>query len=204
MATIIHPQKQETETQRYLLVGPHTGKTLTVNGHPFVEGRYSFTGPAHQIASLTNIFRRYSALPEAEAQAFQIEYIKANGTEEERKAVADFEARQSDGDSFLIPQTGGEQTGGEQTDGEQTDGEQTGGEQTDGEQTGGEQAGGERPTLGEAIGMLDPEDSDHWTSNNLPSLDKLSELTGKKVGRADVDAVAEGYTRAKARAAKQG
>ena len=184
MATIIHPQKQETKTQRYLLVGPHTGKTLTVNGHPFVEGRYSFTGPAHQIASLTNIFRRYSALPEAEAQAFQIEYIKANGTEEERKAVADFEARQSDGGSFLIPQTGGEQTGGEQT--------------------GGEQTGGERPTLGEAIGMLDPEDSDHWTSNNLPSLDKLSELTGKKVGRADVDAVAEGYTRAKARAAKQG
>ena len=58
-----------------------------------------------------------------------------------------------------------------------------------------------KPTLGEAIGQLDPEDDKHWTSNNLPTLDVLESMTGKKVARSDVDAVAEGYTRAKARAA---
>ena len=58
-------------------------------------------------------------------------------------------------------------------------------------------------SLAEAIGLLDPGVDAHWTSNNLPSLERLGELTGKKVARSDVDAVAEGYTRAKARAAKQ-
>ena len=60
-----------------------------------------------------------------------------------------------------------------------------------------------RTVGGEAIGQLDPEDDKHWTSNNLPALDVLESMTGKKVARSDVDAVAEGYTRAKARAAKQ-
>lgn len=59
-----------------------------------------------------------------------------------------------------------------------------------------------KPTLAEAIGMLDPENDSHWTSNNLPGLDDLERLTGVNVTRADVNAIAEGFTRAKARAAK--
>lgn len=60
----------------------------------------------------------------------------------------------------------------------------------------------DKPTLAEAIGLLDPEDDAHWTSNNLPAIDVLEQLTGAKVSRADVNAVAEDFTRAKARAAK--
>lgn len=60
-----------------------------------------------------------------------------------------------------------------------------------------------KPSLGEAIGQLDPETDAHWTSNNLPAIDYLSSVTGTKVTRADVDAIAAGYTRAKARQARQ-
>lgn len=58
--------------------------------------------------------------------------------------------------------------------------------------------------LAEAIGTLDPDNDAHWTSNNLPSLEYLTDVVGKKVGRADVDAVADGFTRAKAKALKAG
>lgn len=201
MTTIVQ-QKQETKTQRFVLVGPHVGKTLNVNGHPFVDGEYTFQGPAHQVESLAKIFKRYAALPIEEAQAYQIEYVKANGSDEDKEKVAQFEAqRQSQ-------QPQGEQTG-EQT---QAQTEAPGSEDPNagrGEGTGSQSHDPNpptdpvKPTLAEAIGTLDPEVDAHWTSNNLPSLDVLSELTGKKVGRADVDAVADGYTRAKARAAKQ-
>lgn len=61
----------------------------------------------------------------------------------------------------------------------------------------------EKPTLGEAVAELDPNADADWTSNNLPSIERLSAITGVKVTRAEVDAVAEGYTRARARQAKQ-
>ena len=61
----------------------------------------------------------------------------------------------------------------------------------------------EKPTLGEAVAELDPDADADWTSNNLPSIERLSAITGIKVTRAQVDEVAEGYTRARARQAKQ-
>lgn len=59
-----------------------------------------------------------------------------------------------------------------------------------------------KPTLEEALAQLDPEDATSWTSNNLPSVEKLSTLTGTKVTRENVNGLADGYTRAKARAAR--
>jgi hypothetical protein len=56
--------------------------------------------------------------------------------------------------------------------------------------------------LAEAIGKLDPAVDGDWTSSNLPSLDALEKLMGKKPSRDDVNAVADGYTRAKAKAAR--
>lgn len=215
MTTIIQ-QKQETKTQRFVLVGPHVGKTLNVNGHPFVDGEYIFQGPAHQIESLAKIFKRYAALPIEQAQAYQIEYIKANGSDEDKAKVAQFEQSQELSKALdLKPEgedtgdKGGEQTG-EQANQASSDAPGSQAPASDASTGTGSQAHDpnppqdpQKPTLAEAIGLLDPEVDAHWTSNNLPSLDILSEQVGKKVGRADVDAVAEGYTRAKARAAKQ-
>lgn len=132
-------------TQKFVLIGPHAGKTMNVNGHGFVDGEYTFQGSAEQAATLARIFKRYAALPVEQAELAKLKTQQA---------------------APAAPAAG-------------------------------------KLTLGEAIGALDPENDRHWTSNNLPALDVLEELTGKKVARNEVDAVAEGYTRAKARAAKQ-
>ena len=139
-----------TASTKFVLVGPHAGKTMNVNGHEFVDGEMTFHGSAEQAATLARVFSFYSALPEREAELAQ---LKADKAPQAPQAPQD--------------------------------------------------AAPGKPTLAEAIGALDPDVDAHWTSNNLPSLDYLSELTGKKAARGDVDAVAEGYTRAKARAAKQ-
>lgn len=137
-----------TVTQKFVLVGPHAGKTLNVNGHEFEDGEYVFQGSAEQVAVLTRVFADYAALPAEHAELAELKAVQAPVA-----PVAD-------------APTG-------------------------------------KPTLGEAIGALDPENDKHWTSNNLPALDVLEELTGKKVARDEVNSVANGYTRAKARAAKQ-
>lgn len=137
-----------TVTQKFILIGPHAGKTMNVNGHEFVDGEYTFQGSAEQAATLARIFKRYAALPVEQAE------------------LAELKAQQAAPAAPAAPAAG-------------------------------------KLTLGEAIGALDPENDKHWTSNNLPALDVLEELTGKKVARNEVDTVAEGYTRAKARAAKQ-
>jgi hypothetical protein len=54
----------------------------------------------------------------------------------------------------------------------------------------------------EALKTLDPADDDHWTSNNLPALDVLGERVGQDVTRAQVNEVAQGFTRAAAKAAR--
>lgn len=59
-------------------------------------------------------------------------------------------------------------------------------------------------SLPEAIGLLDPNNDDHWTATNIPALDHLALLTGAKVSRLEVNQAAPGYNRAAARRLKAG
>lgn len=173
-----------TTTAKFKLIGPHEGKTLDVNGHSFVDGEYEFQGQPAQITILKKIFAHYGAYeydsPEAHeaAEAFALaELGRELGTD-----------------------TGGAGAG---TDTGNTN-------HVESTLTSLGQAGlntslpeaAPKPSLGDAIGGLDPENDAHWTSNNLPSLDHLTEVTGAKVSRGEVEAIADGYTRAKARANK--
>jgi len=151
-------------SKRFVLIGPHKGKTMTVNGHQFVDGVFDAQVGEDKVGMLTRVLSFYGAVPEAEAELLALRSASTVQAELAKPA---------------------EQSVGALTESKPAP------------------AGDAKPTLGEAIGQLDPEDNDHWTSNNLPSLDHLSALTGSKVARGDVEAVAEGYTRAKARAAKQ-
>lgn len=152
-----------TTTQKFVLVGPHAGKSMAVNGHEFVDGEFTFQGSSAQIAVLTNIFGYYGAVPAEKAELEQLRAEKSQGEQTQAPAAP---------------------VGSDTNDKDVKD--------------------PVLPTLAEAIGMLDPENDAHWTSNNLPGLDDLSKLTGKSVSRADVEAIAAGYTRAKARQAKAG
>lgn len=164
-----------TTSQKFVLVGPHAGKSMAVNGHEFVDGEFTFQGSSAQIAVLTNIFSYYGAVPAEKAELEQLRAEKSHGGQTQAPA----------GDK-----------GGEQT---QAPAAPVGSDTNDKDVK-----DPVLPTLAEAIGMLDPENDAHWTSNNLPGLDDLSKLTGKSVSRADVEAIAAGYTRAKARQAKAG
>ena len=37
--------------QKFVLVGPHAGQTMHVNGHEFVDGEMTFQGSAEQAAT---------------------------------------------------------------------------------------------------------------------------------------------------------
>lgn len=168
-----------SSTQKFVLVGPHAGKSMAVNGHEFVDGEFVFQGSDAQIATLTNVFSFYGAVP---AEKAELEQLRA---EKSQAPQAPSTPADPEGDK-----------GGEQT---QAPAAPVGSDTNDKDVK-----DPVLPTLAEAIGMLDPENDAHWTSNNLPGLDDLSKLTGKSVSRADVEAIAAGYTRAKARQAKAG
>ncbi len=153
--------------QKYVLIGPHKGKTLVVNGHPFVDGEYVYQGSVSDCANLAKLFGYYGAVTAAEA-----ELIEAN------EKIAALVAGKNSGAS--VPSLGGDLPPPSPP------------------------AGPPKPTLAEAVGHLSWEQETHWTSNNLPSLEFLAEVTGKKVSRAEVEAVAEGYTRAKAKSLATG
>ena len=170
--------------QKFVLVGPHAGQTMHVNGHEFVDGEMTFQGSAEQAATLERVFEFYGAMTaeKAELHALRGEQKPEGNKQPEGGAQADSGAT-------------GDQAG--------TQGSTTSTETTGTAQNTPNGAPDVKPSLAEAIGLLDPETDAHWTSNNLPNLEHLGELVGKKVARDEVNAVAEGYTRAKARAAKQ-
>jgi hypothetical protein len=142
--------------QKFVLVGIHKGKTMTVNGHEFVDGVFVFQGSITQIASLTKIFGYYSAVPSEVAELA------------DARAAITAQAGAAVGGSMDKPTPPAEPM----------------------------------PTLAEAIGQLNWEQETHWTSNNLPATDFLASIIGKKVTRAEVEAVAPDYTRSKAKLAK--
>lgn len=170
--------------QKFVLVGPHAGQTMHVNGHEFVDGEMTFQGSAEQAATLERVFEFYGAMTaeKAELHALRGEQKPADNKLPESGARVDSGASGGQADA---------------------QGSATSTEAVKLAQDAPNGAPDAKLSLAEAIGLLDPGVDAHWTSNNLPSLEHLGELTGKKVARDEVNAVAEGYTRAKARAAKQ-
>lgn len=218
-------------TQKFVLIGPHAGRSMVVNGHEFVDGEFTYAGSEGQAATLARVLEFYGAVP---AEKAELEQLRSERTGPIRadldKALSELPGDQTDpeyvvkamsahfGELFtaedeakvreLVKAQASQDASGNQAgaQGSAASTETTGADQN--KPNGADQnkpngAPDSKPSLAEAIGQLDPETDAHWTSNNLPNLEHLSELIGKKVARDEVNAVAEGYTRAKARAAKQ-
>jgi len=190
-----------TGSQKFVLVGSRAGKTLNVNGHQFVDGEMTFVGSAAQIATLERVLGFYGVLPAEKAELAQLKAdkpVEKSQAELDAEAEAEAEAKAEEA-ARLVAEEAAKQKA-ETDPPAKTDAE------LEAEEAARKQAEldalDSKPSLGEAIGLLDPNEDKHWTSNNLPNLEHLGELIGKKVARAEVDAVAEGYTRAKARAAR--
>ena len=210
-------------TQKFVLIGPHAGRSMVVNGHEFVDGEFTYAGSEGQAATLARVLEFYGAVP---AEKAELEQLRSERTGPIRadldKALSELPGDQTDpeyvvkamsahfGELFtaedeakvreLVKAQASQGASGDQAG---TQGSAASTETTGADQNKPNGAPDSKPSLAEAIGPLDPETDAHWTSNNLPNLEHLSELIGKKVARDEVNAVAEGYTRAKARAAKQ-
>lgn len=170
--------------QKFVLVGPHAGQTMHVNGHEFVDGEMTFQGSAEQAATLERVFEFYGAMTAEKAELHALRGEQKPEGDKQPDSTAQVDSGASGGQA-------------------DAQGSATSTEAAKPAQDAPSGAPDAKPSLAEAIGLLDPEVDAHWTSNNLPNLEHLGELTGKKVARDEVNAVAEGYTRAKARAAKQ-
>lgn len=192
----------------YVIVGPNAGKTMTINGRDFLEGRHEHVGPEHEHNTLINLFSRfYSVFPEQVAAHEQAKYdalVKGEPAPSVLETVltpAPVAAPIPEPTTEpVVPQGGVVEAGKPALVGETP-------RETVVEKPLEEdkplEGDARKLTLAEAIGLLDPEVDDHWTSNNLPALDVLSDLMGgMKVGRADVEDVASGYTRSAARKAR--
>lgn len=195
-----------SKTQKFVLIGPHAGKTIAINGHEFVDGEFTYAGSDHQVATLARVFEFYGAVPAEKAELEELRAQKQEkGNPPTRKqldeAIAGLPGEQTDPDyvvNAMRSHFGDLFTSGDEMMVREVvvkPAPNTGNA---------DQSDAPKPTLAEAIGLLDPEVDSHWTSNNLPGLDDLERLTGTKVSRQDVEAIASGYTRAKARQAKAG
>ena len=204
-----------TQQAKFVLVGPHEGKTMHINNHQFIDGEYTFSGAPAEIVTLTQIFSFYSAFPADTAELMQLRADKAAadaalGGQTKPQVQHDaslttvslkIEVDTTDATASLEKLSA--QAQATQADLAAALGEEAPAPAVVTLHTGApDDAPDGMPTLAEAVGTLDPEQDTHWTSNNLPSLDHLSVLLGKKPTRGEVEAVADGYTRAKARAAR--
>lgn len=181
-------------TQKYVLIGPHADKTIDVNGHKFEDGEMTFHGAPDVIVGLTQLLSFYGAVPSDTAELLELRRLQHEKLNPQDPAAVP-------ATPVLTPEPvvapDATTTPAEDEEAAKAAAEAKALAEALGDDS---QAG--EVDLSEALSTLDPEVEAHWTSNNLPSLEYLSTMTGKKISRSEVDEVAEGYTRAKARAAK--
>ena len=160
---------------RYRLVGPHEGRSITLNGHRFIDG---FTGwmdrPESDWLKIdVQMINFYSSVREtythgsAEGEGPIEVQLNGGGTETQATDESAGHDEATEGGSGVHPAEGG---------------------------------GPERPTdpvtLKEALDRLNPSVNEQWSRTGKPDLDYLSARVGRRVSRSEVDKVAPWMTRA--------
>lgn len=192
----------------FVLTGPLAGRTIRLGSQPYVfkEGRLTITAPAEEIALHARFLERnWQAYPEGhpalEGQADGQREVQTNTQQDGQPPVR----------SDVQSNGGGAEAGGAAP-------VRGGGVETEAGQTGSAPGGDgqqavltdpvKEPTvelntkLQKAVLGLDPADDTHWTKDGKPAMTAVEKLYGSAaITRADVEAVAPGWTREKARAA---
>jgi hypothetical protein len=193
----------------FVLTGALAGRTIRLGSQPyaFEKGRLTITAPAEDVALHARFLERnWQAYPEGHPALEG----QTNGQRDLQ------EGSQPDGQppvhSDVQPNGGGTEAG----DAAPVRG---GGVEAEAGQAGGVPDGDgqqavltdpvKEPTvelntkLQKAVQSLDPADDTHWTKDGKPAMTAVEKLYGSAgITRADVEAVAPGYTRDKAKAAQ--
>ncbi len=192
----------------FVLTGPLKGKTVNLGSLPyrFADGRTTLIASVEDTALHARFLERnWQAYPEGppalEGQTDGQREVQTNTQQDGQPPVS----------SDVQPNGGGTEAGGEADHGAgATDpeagqaGSVPGG---DGQQAQLNPAGDPPPPevntkLQKAVQSLDPADDNHWTRDGKPAMSAVEKLYGSAgITRADVEAVAPGWTREKAKAA---
>lgn len=188
----------------FVLTGALAGRTIRLGSQPYVfqEGRLTITAPAEEVALHARFLERnWQAYPEGHPALKEV----PDGQRDLQ------EGSQPDGQQ---PVHGDVQPNGGGTEAGDAAPVSGGGVEAEAGQAGsvpgrdGQQAQLNPPPpevntkLQKAVQSLDPADDSHWTKDGKPAMTAVEKLYGSAaITRADVEAVAPGWTREKAKAA---
>ena len=179
------------------LHGHYSGKTITLNGVKFIDGKVKLHGPTNEVESLMGYLgKSYQALPEVEVKKYgtdQVEeIIQSRGSEEVSSDVLPVGEGSAEDSTHDL---GGADDFNEDGSGRIPGGGGSG--ESEGDRFEGTAQGKIDPVkLKNVLESLSPTDDSCWTTLGLAKLDKVCTLYGNEgVTRRDVDAVWPGLTR---------
>lgn len=185
----------KTNQKIFVLTGPLAGKSINLGSlpYPFRDGKLLITATPDELALHARFLERnWQAYPEGHPKLVEVSNGQRNiPPEKEPNSEPPIP-------SDVQPSGEGSDEGEPQNDGEGTTDAPQGeaGDLPDGD--GYAEELNER--LAKAVRSLDPENDDHWTKDGRPTMAAVEKSYGATdFTRADVDAVAPGYTRDKAR-----
>lgn len=162
----------------FILVGPHAGKTITLGGHPFIDGVFAF-GKGMEVAPGPQDVAKKGNLLGKLYQAY------LEGSPQLAAAEARLAGEETPEGELRVEQR-------EQQEQEQRQPSGAGGS--------GRAAQGAIRT---ALTKLDPENDEHWTDAGLPAVEAVRQLSGNDdVSRQDIKSLAPKLTREEAAKAR--
>lgn len=202
----------------FRLFGPRKGKTVTINGHKFVNGEYAAVIGPHNAANLIRVLSYYAAYakgtPEYDAALAKEQEEEANGADEVHEGSVEGSAAEVHGDGgpdgsgpAEVPADDGEGAAEDAAPGTGSDSDGDGHEGSGVRKF--EDGSGDEPrepasvgseAVKEAVLKLDPENDDHWVNTGAhkgkPKLAAVEEAYGKAgLTRDDLEAALPGWTR---------
>lgn len=216
---------------KFIAVGPHAGKTITLGRFEFVDGVYEYEGPAdeeHLVAK--TLEDQFSVVREdraEEAQAAYEDLVARTALEEPKQTPSAVEEGVKDrlvARRFIVERLSPEAVYGK---GEAADrvmatmqklieedalaagmdlGDYVKKEFGNGrEQPEPQGNGGQQPpkpeTVVDALKLLNASNDEHWTSRGMPSVDAVSASLGRAVTRAEIEEALPDFNRTAAKAA---
>lgn len=212
---------------KFIAVGPHAGKTITLGRFEFVDGVYDYDGPSdeeHLVAK--TLEDQFSAVREdraEEAQAAYEDLVAKTALEEPKQTPSAVEEGVKDrlvARRFIVERLSPEAVYGKGEAADRVmammqklieedalasgmelgDGRQSGQKQPEPQGDGGQQSA-KLETVADALKLLDASNDEHWTSRGIPSVDAVSASLGRAVTRAEIEEAIPGFNRTAAKAA---
>lgn len=191
------------------LTGALRGKTVVLGGYPFVDGRFTVSGSLENVSGLIKYLgRSYQAYPEGSVELREAQERDrreanrgvrgANGNDSDRdKAASNDGVDGADGSG--TSQAGGSDDGetGVNGSGGSTSGLSDRGGRPDAGDADESDESGPYGEVRKALKRLDHTNDDDWTGDDRPAVARVTEILGRQINRAEIDAAAPDFRRVK-------